>query len=112
MIASNQRFAAGATEDLVTAEELFALWQVEIARETQQGHGIDALHRILLAVRNRFAGDEIGLLAAIDEMRDCADRHLMEHNYETVEAIFRAVFPSLNNELDATKKFSASLRCR
>ena len=89
-------------DDRPDREKQIELWQAEIAREAQQGHGIDALHTILLAVKSRFAGDETGLFAAIDEMRDCADRHLTEYNYETVEAIFRAVFPSLNNELDAT----------
>ena len=75
--------------------------QSRLAVEAHNGRGIDALHSILLAIRERFAGDETGLLAAIDEMRDCADRHLTEHNCETVEAIFSAVFPSLNSDLDA-----------
>jgi hypothetical protein len=34
-------------------------------------------------------------------MRDCAERHLTAHDSETVDAIFRAVFPGLNSSLDA-----------
>jgi putative DNA primase/helicase len=41
------------------------------------------------------------LLAAVDDMRDSAELHLTAHDNETVDAIFRAVFPTLNGSLDA-----------
>jgi hypothetical protein len=76
-------------------------WQAELARETHEGRGIDALRRILSAIKGELEDDEAGLLAAVDEMRDCAERHLTAHDSETVDAIFRAVFPTLNGSLDA-----------
>jgi hypothetical protein len=78
-------------------------WQSTLAVAAQNGRGLDALHAILLDLRERFAADESGKLAAIDEMRECAERHLAEHHdCEMIETIFRGVFPSLNDELDAT----------
>ena len=77
-------------------------WQVELAREMAAGRGIDALREILTHIKEHFASDEPGLLSAIDEMRECAARHLSPpHEYQTVEAIFDAVFPTLNSTLDA-----------
>jgi hypothetical protein len=69
-------------------------WQIELAREGHEGRGIDALNRILLDVKSQFAGSDADLLAAVDEIRDCAERHLVQHEPKTVDAIFRAVFPN------------------
>ncbi len=77
------------------------LCQAELAREAAEGRGIDALYRILSTIKSQCADDEACLLAAIDGMKNCAERHLIEHDYETVDAIFRAVFPTLNGSLDA-----------
>jgi hypothetical protein len=76
-------------------------WQIELAREGHEGRGIDALNRILLDVKSQFAGSDADLLPAVDEIRDCAERHLVQHEPKTVDAIFRAVFPNLNGSLDA-----------
>jgi MoxR-like ATPase len=76
-------------------------WQAELAREAHEGRGIDALNRILLDVKSQLAGSDVDLLAAVDEIRDCAERHLVQHESETIDAIFRAVFPNLNDSLDA-----------
>jgi Protein of unknown function (DUF3631) len=84
----------GAVMDAVT------LWQGELAREAQEGRGIDTLHKILSAIKNAYAQDEVALLSAVDEIRDCAERHLTQHSHNTVDAIFRAVFPTLNGSLD------------
>jgi hypothetical protein len=76
------------------------LWQAELARDANNGHGIDALHRILLAVKSHYTGDEASMLLAIDEIRDCVQRHLAHHDYAAIDAIFRVVFPELNGSLD------------
>jgi hypothetical protein len=76
------------------------LWQAELAREARESHGLDTLRRILEVIKGEFGNDDVGLLAAVDEMRDCAGRHLTAHDAETVDAIFRAVFPTLNGALD------------
>jgi putative DNA primase/helicase len=76
-------------------------WQIELAREAHEGRGIDALNRILLNVKSQITGSDADLLAAVDKIRDCAERHLVQHEPETVDAIFRAAFPSLNGSLDA-----------
>jgi hypothetical protein len=41
--------------------------QIELARESHEGRGIDALNRILLDVKSQFAGSDADLLAAVDE---------------------------------------------
>jgi putative DNA primase/helicase len=76
-------------------------WQTELACEAEDGGGIDALYKILSAIKNAYAQDDVALLSAVDEMRDCADRHLTKHSHDTVDAIFRAVFPTLNGSLDS-----------
>jgi putative DNA primase/helicase len=76
-------------------------WQIELAREAHEGRGVDALHRILLNIKCQLAGNDVNLLAAVDEIRECAERHLVQHEPQTVDAIFRTVFPNLNGSLDA-----------
>lgn len=83
------------------AEKQLELWHAEIAREAQLGRGIDALHRILSEVKKTLGEDEELLFLAIDDLRQCADRHLSEkHAPETISAIFEALFPNLNSDLD------------
>lgn len=83
------------------ATKQLASWQAEIAREAQQGHGIDALHRVLSELKKEFAAEEAFLLPAIGELQQCADRHLSEiHAPEIINAIFEAIFPDLNSALD------------
>jgi hypothetical protein len=75
--------------------------QAKLANEARAGRGIDALTKILAEVKTHYADDEMGLLSAIDEMRQCATRHLVPpHEEETVETIFNAMFPALNSALD------------
>jgi hypothetical protein len=101
MIASDQRFASNAREDSVTAEKRLALWQAEIAREAQQGRGIDALQRVLFELKKEFGADDAFLFPAIGELQKCADRHLSDHHEpETINSIFQAIFPEINSSLD------------
>jgi len=81
-------------------------WQVELAREASAGRGIDALPRILTAIKDYYAADkdENNLLDAIQQMSECAHRHLREYNSTTIETIFNGVFPPnnhTNHALDA-----------
>jgi len=81
-------------------------WQVELAREASAGRGIDALPRILTAIKDYYAADkdENNLLDAIQQMSECAHRHLREYNSTTIETIFNGVFPPnnhANHALDA-----------
>ena len=108
IIASDNRSTSGDEEDLVPEKRL-AFWQAEIAREARQGHGIDALQRVLSKLKKEFGEDEAFLPPAIDELQHCADRHLSE-NYapQIIEAIFEAIFPGLNSDLnDATIRLDA-----
>jgi putative DNA primase/helicase len=101
MIESKQRFASSAREDAVTAEKRLALWQGEIARDAQQGRGIDALQRVLSELKKEFGADDVFLLRALYDLRRCADRHLSTHHEpETINSIFQAVFPEFNSDLD------------
>jgi len=83
-------------------------WQVQLAREAAAGRGIDALRLILTELKQHYAADreESALLDAIQQLSDCAHRHLREHHESaTIEAIFDGVFPptkEVNNALDAT----------
>jgi len=75
------------------------LWQAALARETIEDRGIDALYRILCAIITQYSNDETRLLFAIDEMRDCADRHLLtKHETQTIHAIFRAAFAEIQHD--------------
>src|ERR1019366_3232444 len=48
-----------------------------------------------------FAAEQAFLIPALGEVRQCADRHLSErHAPETIDAIFEAIFPDLNSDLD------------
>jgi hypothetical protein len=88
-------------EDHAARENQLLGWQGEIAREAQQGHGIDALQRILSELEKEFGADESFLSGAIDDLQQCADRHLSEkHTPETINAIFVAAFPNLYLDLD------------
>src|SRR6476660_1459670 len=88
-------------EDRAARENQLLGWQGEIAREAQQGHGIDALQSILSELENEFGADESFLSDAIDDLQQCADRHLSEkHTPETINAIFVAAFPNLYLYLD------------
>jgi hypothetical protein len=73
----------------------------ELAREAHEGRGLDALPRILLTIKRHFAGNQEGLLAAVDEMRDCADRHMPKCDPAEIDAIFQSAFAELNEALDA-----------
>jgi len=75
-------------------------WQTELAREAHEGRGIDALCKILENVKTQYADDDIQMSSVIDDMRACAERHLTAHDSETVDAIFSAVFRTLNGSLD------------
>jgi putative DNA primase/helicase len=75
-------------------------WVGELAKEAYEGRGLDALPRILLTIKRHFAGDQEELLAAVNEVRGCADRHLAECDPEEIDATFQAVFSDLNGELD------------
>jgi Protein of unknown function (DUF3631) len=75
-------------------------WIGELARGAYEGRGLDALPRILLTIKQHFADDQEGLLAALNEVRGCADRHLAERDPEEIDATFQAAFPDLNGELD------------
>jgi hypothetical protein len=87
--------------DTIATEEMITLWQGEIAREARRGHGIDALHRVLSELKKAFAAEQAFLIPALGEVRQCADRHLSErHAPETIDAIFEAIFPDLNSDLD------------
>jgi hypothetical protein len=88
-------------EDQAARENQVLGWQGEIAREAQQGHGIDALQRILSELEKEFGAEESFLSRAIDDLQQCADRHLSEkHAPETINAIFVAAFPNLYLDLD------------
>jgi hypothetical protein len=88
-------------KDQAARENQLLGWQGEIAREAQQGHGIDALQRILSELEKEFGADESFLSDAIDDLQQCADRHLSEkHTPETINAIFVAAFPNLYLDLD------------
>ena len=88
-------------EDHAARENQLLGWQGEIAREAQQGHGIDALQRILSELEKEFGADESFLSSAIDDLQQCADRHLSDkHTPETISAIFVAAFPNLYLNLD------------
>jgi hypothetical protein len=88
-------------EDHAARETQLLCWHGEIAREAQQGHGIDALQRILSELEKEFGADETFLSGAIDDLQQCADRHLSEkHTPETINAIFVAAFPNLYLDLD------------
>jgi hypothetical protein len=78
-------------------------WQVDLAREAAAGRGIDALSRILTEIRDRYAanGDEGGLADAIQQINDCAYRHLTDYKSETIETIFNGVFPPNNGPHNA-----------
>ena len=93
-------------ETAAIPEKQLALWQAEIARDAQQGRGIDALRRVLSELKTKFAADEAFLFRAIDDLRECADRHLSDsHDSETINAIFEAIFPGLYSDFgDATIK--------
>jgi Protein of unknown function (DUF3631) len=83
-----------------------AKWQTDLAKEAKAGRGIDTLQQILMEIKQYHAADkyESDLLDAIQQMSDCAHRHLSEyHQTATIEAIFAAVFPpiNVNNALDA-----------
>jgi hypothetical protein len=77
------------------------LWQAELARAAHDGHGIDSLNKILLAIKMQYADHEDHLSRTVTELRDCADRHLEEYKDATVEAIFQAVFPAANQSPEA-----------
>jgi hypothetical protein len=101
MIASEQAVIGDQSESSLEPEKQLALWQGEIAREAQQGRGIDALQRVLSKLRKEFKTDEVFLFRAIDDVQRCADRHLSErHEPETINSIFQAIFPDLNSNLD------------
>ena len=88
-------------EDHAARETQLSGWQGEIAREAQQGHGIDALQRILSELEKEFGADELFLSGAIDDLQQCAERHLSEkHAPETINAIFVAAFPNLYLDFD------------
>jgi hypothetical protein len=88
-------------EDRAAGEKQLLGWQGEIAREAQLGHGIDALQRILSELEKEFEADESFLSDAIDDLQQCANRHLSEkHTPETINAIFVAAFPNLYLDLD------------
>ena len=88
-------------EDHAARENQLLGWQGEIAREAQQSHGIDALQRILSELEKEFGADKSFLSGAIDDLQQCADRHLSEkHTLETINAIFVAAFPNLYLDLD------------
>jgi putative DNA primase/helicase len=88
-------------DNSLTLERQLVLWQGELAREAQQGNGIDALHRVLCELKKNFGTDEAFLLPAISELKQCADRQLSEsHEPELINAIFAAIFPDLNSDLD------------
>jgi hypothetical protein len=77
-----------------------AAWQAELAREAAARRGMDALGRILEAIRDRYADDEAKLLDAIQEIHGCAHRHLgQQHDFKTIELLFAGVFPPDNVEL-------------
>jgi Protein of unknown function (DUF3631) len=79
-------------------------WQTELAREAAAGRGIDALSLILSELKEYYARDQNGgdLQDTIQQMNDCAHRHLEGYNFATIEAIFDGVFSStvINNVLD------------
>ena len=77
------------------------LWQAELARETRDGRGLDALPKILSTIKTQYADREDRLSRAVTELRDCADRHLGELEDAAVEAIFQAVFPAANECAEA-----------
>jgi putative DNA primase/helicase len=80
---------------------LVIAWQIRLAKETASGRGIDALQEILAEIKAHYVSDDIGLMVALDEMRDCAERHLCpQHDFETVAAIFDAICPAPNASLD------------
>ena len=97
----HQNNASNDLQSKMAGLSLIEQWEIEMAREAHEGRGIDALNRILLNVKRQFTGSDADLLVAVDEIRDCADRHLIQHEPETVDAIFRAAFPNLNGSLDA-----------
>ena len=78
-------------------------WQAKIAREARQGRGINALHEVLSVLKEEFGGDEVFLLRAVDELQQCADRHLSELHYpETIHALFETAFPDRSADFDNT----------
>ena len=69
-------------------------WRSRLAKEAASGHGIDALPEILIEIKEHYVGDDAGLRTAVDEMYDCAERHLCpQHKIETVAVIFDGIFP-------------------
>jgi hypothetical protein len=88
-------------QDHAAPEKQLLGWQGEIAREAQQGRGIDALQRVLSELKKEFGVDDAFLFPAIDELQKCADRHLSDHHeLETISCIFQAIFPEINSSLD------------
>jgi putative DNA primase/helicase len=77
------------------------LWQAELAQQAREGRGLDALPKILSTIRTQYADREDHLSRAMIELRDCADRHLEEHESATIDAIFLAVFPTANDSSQA-----------
>ena len=88
-------------EDHAARENQLLGWQGEIAREAQQGHGLDALQRALSELKVKFGADELFTFRAVDELQQCADRHLSELHYpETIHALFEAAFLDRDVDLD------------
>jgi hypothetical protein len=88
-------------ENSLARERQLAVWQAEIAREAQKGRGIEALHKVLSELRKKFESDEAFLFPAIDNLHQCADRHLSEsRGPEIIDAIFEAIFPGFNSDFD------------
>ena len=78
-------------EDHAAREKQLSGWQAEIAREAEEGHGLDALQTALSELKVNYGADELFTFRAVDELRRCADRHLSELHYpETIHALFAA----------------------
>ncbi len=109
MIASQSKRPEVATEsddqheDHAAREKQLSGWQAEIAREAQEGHGLDALQRALSELKVNYGADELFTFRAVDELQQCAGRHLSDLHYpETIHALFEAAFLDGNVDLDKT----------
>ena len=88
-------------EDHAAREKQLSGWQAEIAREAEEGHGLDALQTALSELKVNYGADELFTFRAVDELRRCADRHLSELHYpETTMLSLRRAFLDRDVDLD------------
>ena len=93
---------AAAPTELVELPSLVR-WTAELAKELASGRGIDALLRIRTEIKAQYGDDEAKLLDAIQEINECAHRHLRDHHkYAMIELLFDTIFGAEGGELQGS----------